>query len=86
MNGIPLGYHIYGYSQNSLVSKQNVSFDSSGVSYMNALEPSMSYVFEVCAFNSAGDGPCDKASARTLDSGKIFFLLFPSASALYTYL
>ncbi|XP_066928820.1 uncharacterized protein [Clytia hemisphaerica] len=68
MNGVPLGYHIYAYLQNSLLPTQNVSFDLSGVSYTEGLEPSTSYVFEVCAFNSAGDGPCDKASARTLDS------------------
>uniref|UniRef100_A0A7M5X8J7 Uncharacterized protein n=2 Tax=Clytia hemisphaerica TaxID=252671 RepID=A0A7M5X8J7_9CNID len=68
MNGLALGYRIYVFTNGAYVSNETAPFDYSGWAYTSNLEPSTSYVFEVCAFNSAGDGPCDKASARTLDS------------------
>ena len=71
MNGLALGYRINAFTNGSYVANETAPFDYSGWSFTNSLEPSTSYVFEVCAFNSAGDGPCDKASARTIDSGKI---------------
>ncbi|XP_066925678.1 uncharacterized protein [Clytia hemisphaerica] len=68
MNGIPLGYNIYAYHNGAYVSNETAPFDYSGWSFTKELEPSTSYVFDVCAFNSAGDSPCDRANARTLDS------------------
>ena len=72
MNGFPLGYRVYAYHQSnvSAISMTTVAFDLDSVTYTDGLQPSQSYVFEVCPFNSIGDGPCDKANAMTLDSRK----------------
>lgn len=58
MNGIPLGYHIYAELNGVIQSSNSTAFDQSSI-IMYELEPSTSYVFLVCAYNSAGDGPCD---------------------------
>ena len=71
INGFPLGYHVYAYYHGNVSSMTTVAFDLDSVTYTDGLQPSQSYVFEVCPFNSIGDGPCDKANAMTLDSRKL---------------
>lgn len=71
INGFPLGYHVYAYYHGNVSSVTTVAFDLDSVTFTDGLQPSQSYVFEVCPFNSIGDGPCDKANAMTLDSRKL---------------
>lgn len=76
MNGVPLGYHVYAYRSGVLVANTSVQFELDGATVSSGLQPSTSYVFSVCAFNSMGDGPCDATVAVTADSRKKFSRLF----------
>ena len=69
MNGIPLGYNVYAYYNGILISSNTTKFDLQ-IAYIDKLTPSTTYVLEVCAYNSVGDGPCERTSATTLDSRK----------------
>ena len=75
MNGDPLGYHIFVFHQSDGVtslSNLTVPFNEESVTF-EGLEPSNHYISRVCAFNSLGDGPCEQATGRTMDSGLFLF-------------
>ena len=77
MNGIPLGYNIYALLNGTVKSSNNTGFEMTGI-IMNGLVPSTSYAFKVCAYNSIGDGPCERGNAVTLDSGTLIIVFFKS--------
>ena len=70
MNGVPLGYKIYSYLNNILQNTSSVNYYTQSIIIGNLI-PGTRYVFEVCAFNKLGNGPCDKAIAVTLNSRKL---------------
>ncbi|XP_057300471.1 uncharacterized protein LOC130632586 isoform X2 [Hydractinia symbiolongicarpus] len=67
MNGIPLGYRVIPYINNTRQSDVVVPFTNRSHIY-NELIPETTYVFEVCSFNSIGNGPCDKCVVTTSES------------------
>lgn len=74
MNGIPLGYRVIPYINNTRQSDVVVPFTNRSYIY-NDLIPETTYVFEVCSFNSIGNGPCDKCVLTTSESRKNNVLL-----------
>ena len=69
MNGDPLGYKITATLNGTVAQK--VTTDFLDLYYLvENLIPDSQYLFEVCAFNSLGDGPCDRITGTTLKSRK----------------
>ena len=80
INGEPLGYIIRIFKNNMLLRENSTSFLDT-FSLVQNLSPGTQYVFEVCAYNSLGPGPCDRITGSTLESRKIFapcHIFYPS--------
>ena len=70
MNGCPLGYKITTYLKGKVVQDASTDFLDSFYLVEN-LYPGSQYMFEVCAYNSLGIGPCDRTTGFTLDSRRV---------------
>ena len=70
MNGQPLGYKITTNLNGTVVQESEVDFLDSYYLAENLI-PDSQYLFEVCAFNSLGIGPCDRIIGSTLKSRKL---------------
>ena len=68
INGKPLGYNINVYTNGSWILSTSVDYFTTAQS-LDSLLPSMKYTLEVCAYNAIGNGPCERVSGSTLDSG-----------------
>ena len=55
--------------ENDLQAEHNASFLQENYE-VHALHPTTPYTIEVCAYNSAGNGPCQRTSATTNPSGE----------------
>jgi len=77
MNGEPLGYLVtVSSSDESTHPQQNItSRYLQNFNLAKNLVPSTLYVFEVCAYNSVGTGPCSRVLGRTQNSGQDFLEL-----------
>ena len=75
MNGQPLGYKITTNLNGTVVQENEVDFLDS-YHLVGNLIPDSQYLFEVCAFNSLGIGPCDRIIGSTSKSRK-FQLVLP---------
>jgi len=69
VNGEPLGYKLMVYTNNTLITVCTTTFSENNYLIDKHLEPSTSYVIDVCPFNNAGVGPCQRATAITKHSG-----------------
>lgn len=69
MNGAPLGYKVYTYWNDSLIDISQIEYGQQSM-VVAGLHPSTVYIFQVCAYNSIGDGPCEKTMGKTQPSRK----------------
>ena len=76
MNGIPLGYVINCFLSNKIIATYTVDF-STRRKLIDQLEPSSLYMFDVCAYNSVGNGPFQRVTGVTMNSGKFTYSLLP---------
>lgn len=77
MNGHPLGYKITTYFNGTVIQEATTDF-LDWYYLVENLFPDSQYLFEVCAFNSLGNGPCDRVTGSTLQSREccIIFIIF----------
>ena len=66
LNGELLGYHIY--YNNGLVT-HNITTSNVQNKEITGLYSSTTFVIDVCAYNSAEEGPCETTDVTTLPSG-----------------
>ena len=74
VNGEPLGYKLKVYTDNTLITVLNAPFLENNYLIDRDLKPSTSYIIQVCPYNNAGVGPCQRASATTKPSGNFLFV------------
>ena len=70
MNGFPSGYIVFVYINVTIIFKFTVDF-SQHYLFVENLIPETSYIFEVCAYNQAGKGPCERTATTTKASGML---------------
>ena len=61
------------YTENQLFAIHGATFVMENYEVRH-LSPTTPYMVEVCAYNNAGNGPCQRASATTQPSGMYTFL------------
>ena len=71
LNGELLGYSIYVHNDTtSNVKGERVLNTTDLIATVDNLGIGTMYLFFVCAYNSAGDGPCARTTQKTLQSSK----------------
>ena len=69
-NGVIKGY-ILKIREENIVNATQITVNGNMVSYsLSQLIPDTLYIVDVCAFTSAGTGPCLRSFNKTLVSGK----------------
>ena len=69
-NGVIKGYTLK-IKEDNIVHTTQTTMNGNTVSYtLNQLIPDTLYIVDVCAFTSAGTGPCLRSFNKTFASGK----------------
>jgi len=75
VNGELTGYAIYFQNDTTSTSKGNRTNTDLLSLTLERLAISTMYLIHVCAYNSAGDGPCARSSVRTLSSSEFLYYI-----------